>query len=952
MNIPYRNPRELPTKPLHERTAWGLSPDAWRADLFPVQIRLAINSPSVLHPFHHATICALLKGAHNGGDGGRENDETSYPDGVLFDVVEQARMSVEPGTSYHFGLLLIAAEVAEAHQTLKRLLTGIERIGTGRVFSTGLRGNFRVEQVLSLVSDRENATSSLRPIPRAELVHDIAAVKDMREITLNFPTPLHCERPRDLRTESHQCLDDQLFLPSVFLRRAARRLHDLGFLRAVPDIEPRHVELIRNELVWIETKYGPPQSRKPLSGAMGRVTLKLNEESLAEILVLAQYLRVGEKTRFGFGAFRIEDLGPSRYQATRSVSLLELALNRHDLALAAEERDVESGRLTVLAEDVLAKTYQPKPPKRVLLPAAVEGRDPRCLSVPHPEDQAIQDCVRRQLAPALDLLFEESSFAYRKGLGRANAATSLKRAYQEGFRWAVRSDFHRFFDSVDHRVLKRRLEVYVADSSLTDVIMSWVDSGAIQPGRGLPTGSSLSPLLANVFLDRFDEQVAHEGARLIRYADDFLVLFRNPADAERLFESVEDAAHQLKLHLNQQKTNFVDLDQPFEFLGYRFFKKEQWQVINGAPPRLIEELGWEETSASQNVDTTLIPLPGESDQSASTAAPLMIAGPDVIGLKVESKTLVVEYGNNHPETRLPRQRIGDLVLLGAPNIPADFFRMQRQPLPNLWIADNSGRLRGEVALDEPTEIAELIFAQVAAANSSERSLNIARPLVVSKLLNYATLADATPTRSSKKSDAGQIRELARKASLATDIEQLRGFEGAGAAVWYQSLQARLHIKFKFDKRVAPNAEDPVNVLLNLGFTWLYRWASLTARQTGLSPAIGFLHENRSGHLTLASDLMEPFRHLVDRCVIAATHQLKPNDFQKDRDGVFRLRIQPEAAKKFTALVHQVFAISSVAPWQTEPRPYRYQLASLVRTLHRHLLNPDVPFQVFHNQRLF
>src|SRR5262249_59106429 len=121
-----------------------------------------------------------------------------------------------------------------------------------------------------------------------------------------------------------------------------------------------------------------------------------------------------------------------------------------------------------------------------------------------------------------------------------------------------RSDFHRFFDSIDHGLLRQRLDAYLADDRLVELIMLWVTSGAIQPGRGLPTGSVLSPLLANLFLDQFDEHVVGEGARLVRYADDFLLLFRDETQAKAVYEDAYREAEQLRLTLNEEKTHLLD----------------------------------------------------------------------------------------------------------------------------------------------------------------------------------------------------------------------------------------------------------------------------------------------------------------------------------------------------------------------------------------------------------
>lgn len=935
-----RQPRELPTVPLHEFSSWR--PERFATRFFPVTVDLRVRRDVTLPAHHAALVCGLLKRACALGS----TQEQSFPDGVLLDAPEQARLVLQKGETYRFGVTLVASSEAAARERLTRLIEGVRRLGrNGPAAAYGLHGNFEVADVVTL-PDGHPAERRLAPIPDEVLRDEVEFVRQRREVTLRFRSPLHCERPKTLRQPRADCFDGQVFPPDVFLRRAARRLQELEILTAIPDVQPQHVEVVTNRLVWLDVEYGDPKQRKPLSGAVGRITLRLNEPDLAEILVLAQYARVGEKTRFGFGAFRIEELGESPFVAKRSVGLWELALKALDVEQLAEEHELEVGRVTTLLQSCRDGQYAPSSAQRILLSKGDADDEPRLLCVPRDEDRMLQSCVLRRIAPALDQFFEQSSFAYRRGLGRQSAAKRIQAAYRAGFHWAVRSDFHRFFDSVRHELLRDRLEAYLADDELARWIMRWVETSSPWPGRGLPTGSPLSPLLSNLFLDRFDEAIEEAGARLVRYADDFLILFRDPRDAQRLFDTATELARHVKLHLNQNKTQFLDLRQPFEFLGYRFERKQDWEVVDGQPPRHIDDLGWADAPKLAPPPPELPRLPGESELNVSNPAPVVIAGPGVEWLGVDRQQVVLRYRDRRPETRWPTQRLEDLIVLGLPTIDASWLRHRGDRPVRVWLADDAGRLDSVLFDDDPADNALLIVEQVRAASDPARALPIARSLVAAKLSNYAALAAATPSRSPRGGITWELLELARRAESAADAAELLGLEGAGAALWYRALEGRLHPKFQFPKRVAPGADDPVNALLNLGFTWLYRLAYLLAQREGLAPSVGFLHQPRSGHAALASDVMEPFRHLIDRTVIAATYRLKPQDFQPDKNGPFPLRIVHGASKTFIALLHSTLTTHCVGVGQTEPRPYRQQLAAVIRSLHRHLVNPNAPFQVF------
>jgi hypothetical protein len=114
----------------------------------------------------------------------------------------------------------------------------------------------------------------------------------------------------------------------------------------------------------------------------------------------------------------------------------------------------------------------------------------RVLSIPSPLDRALQRLVLEQLGPALDKLFENSSLAWRRGLGRERAPHRVLKAWQDGFRFALREDFDRFFDSIDHQELADRLSAYVTDARLVAQILAWARSGAPAPP---PTGAAFPP---------------------------------------------------------------------------------------------------------------------------------------------------------------------------------------------------------------------------------------------------------------------------------------------------------------------------------------------------------------------------------------------------------------------------------------------------------------------------
>ena len=263
------------------------------------------------------------------------------------------------------------------------------------------------------------------------------------------------------------------------------------------------------------------------------------------------------------------------------------------------------------------------------------------------------------------------------------------------------------------------------------------------------------------------------------------------------------------------------------------------------------------------------------------------------------------------------------------------------------LADNRGRtwgaLSGTAALS-----AELVTAQVKLQNDSARRLELARRLVAAKIRNYSTLATSLPMSAEKGKRLGnRLRGVLKSVSDATDIGSVLGVEGFAASIWYQSWSEFLGSGFTFKRRVSPNANDPVNVLLNIGYTLLYRLTSLTIQSTGLCSTLGILHVSNNRFQALTTDLQESFRFLVDRAVIVATHQLKPSSFRKATSGQYSTTIDRQAARLFQKLLWDTFNLGVCADGTGSPVSYLVHFSRQARALRRHLSSPlEQPFEPF------
>lgn len=173
-------------------------------------------------------------------------------------------------------------------------------------------------------------------------------------------------------------------------------------------------------------------------------------------------------------------------------------------------------------------------------------------------------------------MLDDCAFAYRKGLSRQSAVRAIEHAWDEGFRYVLDADISAFFDSVDWKRLFVKLHALWPFDPLVDLTKTWVrlpvvfDGRRLERDRGLPQGLPISPALANLFLDELDEAFLGDGFRIVRYADDFVVLCKDVDDAARARDAARSALDAMGLALNEQKTNVSEIDAGFTYLGYLF----------------------------------------------------------------------------------------------------------------------------------------------------------------------------------------------------------------------------------------------------------------------------------------------------------------------------------------------------------------------------------------------
>lgn len=234
--------------------------------------------------------------------------------------------------------------------------------------------------------------------------------------------------------------------------------------------------------------------------------------------------------------------------------------------------------LDALEASLAERRYFPVP----LMEIRVEKRDGglRRLAVPSVRDRVAQAAMFLATRDLFERELEEVSFAFRVGLGVRQAVARIAELRDQGFRFVLDADVASFFDTIAHERLFQRLHRLPLPPYFFTLFAHWVraeiyDGKSVRRlERGIPQGSVVSPLLANLFLDQLDEAFARAGRQIVRYADDFLVLCRTESEAEASLELTDELLERLELDLNREKTVVTSFDQGFKFLGVLFVRDE------------------------------------------------------------------------------------------------------------------------------------------------------------------------------------------------------------------------------------------------------------------------------------------------------------------------------------------------------------------------------------------
>lgn len=640
-----------------------------------------------------------------------------------------------------------------------------------------------------------------------------------------------------------------------------------------------------------------------------------------------------------------------------------------------------AANLAQLKAEVIEGRYRPRPLLRVEIPKRSGGT--RILSIPAVRDRVLQTAVAQVLTPVFEQEFEDCSFAYRPGRSVSAAVARIIALRDKGYKWVVDADIDDFFNEIDHSLLMREVERLVRDPYILRLIKLWVEAGAGggQAQKGLPQGSPISPLLANLYLDRFDEEFLKKGMRLVRYADDFIILCKDREKAREAMELSEDVLKALELELNDEKSRIVDFNQGFRFLGVQFIRSLVFKVkhsgkeegadtkiegrgkaplLDGRAEKALPEVFVEKKDEVQekgelHKDAACEDRVPEEDESRMPYGHdprlrtlYLVKHGYVLGKT--SERLVVRYKGKVVK-EVPAINVDQVMVYGNSQITTQAMRFCLERSIPIFLMSLGGRYYGAVDSFDTAPVL-LQKKQFERAQEPGFCLGLARAFIRGKILNakvvllrYARKREAPALRAA----SARLGVLVRRLEQVDNLEKLRGIEGVAARDYFDAVAASLDRQWGFKGREKRPPPDPVNVLLSFGYTVLFFNVYSLLKARGLNPHVGFLHPVRRGHPGLASDMMEEFRAIVVDAVVfnlLFNNRVKLDDFEKEAAGT-RCLMKDKARRTLIKALEAKFNSTLMHPWAGARMDYRrcmeYQVNHLAGLVSGRAEGPYRPF---------
>lgn len=675
-------------------------------------------------------------------------------------------------------------------------------------------------------------------------------------------------------------------------------------------------------LIWLENRYGASYAKgTALKGICGSVRFSsIQQKEHALILLYGQYVgfpHYSAWNSFGAGEFVIPEaesflpIRPLR-RHTQSTSFLDVQQLRQFVEFVPETQTVFRGIRkydmqragdewfsSVLTDITKGKCFTGGQ-KHIY----IEKTDHSCREITlfSPKDHYVQKVFERVLSRCVgsgsSTILSLSSYAQAErgyheacGVFETILSASKKPAVYKG-------DIASFFDTIDTDILFMMLKGMLYGDDLYRGLCEWQQNCNARAHKGIPQGSPLSPLLAELYLTSFDSRMlnilkkdTHNTVSYIRYVDDFIIISRNSAvqSLSDIHNRIENSLVPLKLSLKQEKSVYsLNGNKPVTFLGKNYFCVPENLPAAKNESEIPEYALWQGFFSQRFVDGKTLYIHGIG-----------------VSLHADDQHIFIKQ-NGVPLRTISWNAVSDLFIVGKIPFTSQFHYMAIKHGCSITYTDFFGRTTGSLGNFLCSLDPYLSTRQFEVCGDEQFVLQTVKELIKAKLHNTLENINFFASRFSDRiweQDIccvyRQIARLAEKVRAAGAIQQIMGYEGT-AAQRYFSLFPQLLKPFPFNGRNYHPALDPANALLSLGYIMLYGRITAVLRKYGFRSELGFLHARHGSHQALASDLQEQFRFHVDRLVVRliAERLIVQEDFEPAKGHPEQMRLRGNAYRCF------------------------------------------------------